>query len=144
MQSISIDALKPPSNQTIRMPARPVLIADDYPLLLMLLEHRLTAAGHTVVTAPDGLAAWGMIPALRPSLVILDSMMPRMGGIEVLRRIRADPLLAPTRVFMLTALRHEDDVVNALMLGAEDYLTKPFNPDELTARIARWTHGAVA
>lgn len=126
------------------MSARPILIADDDPLLLMLLESRLAAAGHIVVTAPDGLAAWEMIPALRPSLVILDSMMPRMGGLEVLRRIRADPTLAPTRVFMLTVLKHEDDVVSALKLGAEDYLTKPFNPDELTARIARWTHGVDA
>lgn len=126
------------------MPTSCILIADDDPLLLQLLELRLRGAGFDVRTAPDGLAALDVLDSTKPDVVLLDAMMPRMGGFEVLRRLRAQPEQGKIRVLMLTALRHEDDIVNALQQGADDYLVKPFSPDELIARIRRWVPSEAA
>ncbi len=121
-----------------------ILVVDDDPLLLLLLEHRLRCAGHIVATAPDGLAAIEAIPIIKPGIVVLDAMMPRMDGFEVLRRIKGDASLNGLRIIMLTVLRHQDDVVGALRLGADDFLVKPFIPDELLARVARLAPRAAA
>jgi DNA-binding response OmpR family regulator len=114
-----------------------VLIADDDPLLRAIVEHKLAAAGYAVVSVEDGQAALDQIRRLQPAAVILDAMMPVLDGFEALRRIRAESALDGIAVVMLTALKREQDVVSALQLGAADYLAKPFNPDELVARIAR-------
>lgn len=114
-----------------------ILVVDDDPLLLLLLEHKLRGAGHAVFTAPDGLAALEAISVVKPGVVVLDALMPRMDGFEVLRRIKRHASLSGLRIIMLTVLRHQDDVVGALKLGADDFLVKPFIPDELLARIAR-------
>ena len=119
------------------MPMPHVLIADDDPLLRALLEHRFVAAGYRVSGVEDGLQALRAIGDNPPELLILDAMMPVMDGFETLRRIRADPGLREVPVIMLTALRQEDAVMNALNLGAADYLSKPFIPDELLARARR-------
>jgi DNA-binding response OmpR family regulator len=119
------------------MPMPHVLIADDDPLLRGLLEHRFTAAGYRVSGVEDGLQALKAINDDPPELLILDAMMPVMDGFETLRRIRADSALREVPVIMLTALRQEDAVMNALNLGAADYLSKPFIPDELLARARR-------
>ena len=119
------------------MPVFHVLIADDDPLLRSLLEHKFSAAGFRVSVAGDGEAALSAIAQSRPDLVILDAMMPVMDGFETLRRLREDPELAPLPVIMLTALKQENAVLNALDLGASDYLSKPFIPDELLARARR-------
>jgi DNA-binding response OmpR family regulator len=114
-----------------------VLIADDDPLLRAIVEHKLAAAGYAVVSVEDGQAALDQIRRLQPAAVILDAMMPVLDGFEALRRIRAEGALDGIAVVMLTALKREQDVVSALQLGAADYLAKPFNPDELVARVAR-------
>jgi DNA-binding response OmpR family regulator len=114
-----------------------VLIADDDPLLRAIVEHKLAAAGYAVISVEDGQAALDQIRRLQPAAVILDAMMPVLDGFEALRRIRAEGALDGIAVVMLTALKREQDVVSALQLGAADYLAKPFNPDELVARIAR-------
>jgi DNA-binding response OmpR family regulator len=119
------------------MPMPHILIADDDPLLRALLEHRFVAAGYRVSGVEDGLQALRAIGDDPPELLILDAMMPVMDGFETLRRIRADPALREVPVIMLTALRQEDAVMNALNLGAADYLSKPFIPDELLARARR-------
>lgn len=114
-----------------------VLVADDDPLLRAILEHKLTAAGYLVTSVGDGQAALEQAEADRPTVIVLDAMMPVMDGFEALRRIKSNPDLSGIAVVMLTAMKREEDVVSALRLGAADYLSKPFNPDELVARLDR-------
>lgn len=114
-----------------------VLVADDDPLLRSILEHKLTRAGYQVALAEDGRAALDAAEQLSPSVIVLDAMMPVLDGFEVLRRLKSDEKLRDLVVVMLTALRRQDDIVGALQLGAADYLAKPFNPDELVARLTR-------
>lgn len=114
-----------------------VLVADDDPLLRSILEHKLTRAGYQVALAEDGRAALEAAEQLSPSVIVLDAMMPVLDGFEVLRRLKSDEKLRNLVVVMLTALRRQDDIVGALQLGAADYLAKPFNPDELVARLTR-------
>lgn len=118
-----------------------VLIADDEPLLTELLEFRLGARGYETVVAHDGREALAKLDETRPHAVVLDMMMPVHDGLEVLRRMRASELHAETPVIMLTARRGEADVVGALELGANDYLVKPFLPEELLIRLARLLAG---
>lgn len=117
--------------------ARKILIADDDPLLLQLIEHKLTAHGHKVLTASDGRLAWDISAREAPDLIVLDSMMPVRDGLDVLRSLKGDARFKETPVMMLTARRQENDIVSALKLGAADYMTKPFMPDELVARVER-------
>ncbi len=119
-----------------------VLIADDDPLLVALVAHHLQAAGFSVQSAGDGQAALDAIRARRPAVVILDSLMPVMGGVEVLRRMRSEGRLATTKVIMLTTLKDERHVVTAFELGAADFVAKPFSPDELILRIKRFALAA--
>ncbi|MFN6934365.1 MAG: response regulator transcription factor [Tsuneonella sp.] len=118
-----------------------VLIADDEPLLTELLEFRLGARGYETVIARDGREALARLDDSMPRAVVLDMMMPVHNGLEVLRRMRASKLHAETPVIMLTARRGEADVVGALELGANDYLVKPFLPEELLIRLARLLAG---
>lgn len=114
-----------------------ILVADDDPLLRTLIEHKLAAAGHDVLVAVDGNEALDIVQQEHPDLVVLDTMMPLRDGLDVLRTLKGDPALKGTPVLMLTARRREDDIVGALRLGAADYVTKPFMPEELIARIDR-------
>ncbi len=114
-----------------------ILVADDDPLLRALIEHKLAASGHEVLIAGDGAEALDVAARERPDIIVLDAMMPVRDGFDVLRSLKADPALKATPVVMLTARRREDDVVGALRLGAADYMTKPFMPEELVARIDR-------
>ncbi|MCX8568368.1 response regulator transcription factor [Aminobacter sp. MET-1] len=114
-----------------------VLICDDDPLLLELIQFRLQARGYDVVTAEDGHEALAKAQSERPDLVVLDAMMPRADGFEVLARIKGDPALSATPVIMLTARKGQSDIVSALETGADDYLVKPFIPEELLARLSR-------
>lgn len=114
-----------------------VLIADDDPLLRDILEYKLQQAGYGVVLAEDGRAALDLAGRDTPDVIVLDGMMPILDGFEVLRRLKADAGLKSIAVIMLTALKRQDDIVQALKLGAADYVPKPFDPDELLARLAR-------
>lgn len=118
-------------------PQLTVLVADDDPLLRAILEHKLSAAGYAVHSVEDGQAALEAVERLKPDLLILDAMMPIMDGFEVLRRLKAEGDQRRIVIVMLTALKRQEDVVSALQLGADDYLAKPFNPDELVARLGR-------
>lgn len=114
-----------------------VLVADDEALLRELLEFRLSQRDLSVVTASDGRETLERLEDSDPDAVVLDAMMPVHDGFEVLRRMRASAKHSKTPVIMLTARRAEKDIVGALELGANDYLVKPFMPEELLARLAR-------
>ena len=110
-----------------------ILVVDDDLDLLGLVAFALRQAGYLAIEAPDGRAGLEAFEAERPDLVILDVNMPRMSGLDLLREIRGRS--AGTPVMMLTVRSDEQDQVQALDLGADDYLTKPFSPRTLLARI---------
>jgi sigma-B regulation protein RsbU (phosphoserine phosphatase) len=114
-----------------------VLIAEDDVTTNAILEAILENWGYEVVITRDGAEAWAKLQeADAPKLVILDRMMPKMDGLEVCRRIRKKDPLNLTYIIHLTTLAAKDDVVAGLGAGANDYITKPFNNQELRARVA--------
>ena len=112
-----------------------IVVVDDDADILGLLEYKLTAAGHQVTAEADGEAGLAAIHEIRPDLVVLDWMMPRMTGIEVCLEIRKDPDLAEIPVLFLTAKAQESDVQRGFAAGGNDYVVKPFSPRELSTRI---------
>jgi DNA-binding response OmpR family regulator len=114
-----------------------ILLCDDDVLLLDLLEHRLSQRGFAISRAETGTDAFDQISRARPDAVVLDAMMPGLDGFEVLRRMRADEALRGIPVLMLTARKQQQDIVGALELGANDFMVKPFMPEELVARLTR-------
>ena len=118
----------------ITEPAK-VLVADDEPHLLRLVKFRLEREGYEVLTAIDGEAALQLARSERPDLCVLDVMMPERSGFDVLRELRSDHSCAGMKVIMLTARAQHRDVEVGFSLGADDYITKPFSPQELRARI---------
>ena len=113
-----------------------ILIADDDRMSTLMLGRTLEQWGYEVVVVHDGIAAWDRITSDQPpELAIVDWMMPGLDGIELCRRIRATALHSPVYVILLTARTSRQDLVAGLEAGADDYLTKPFDPDELRARI---------
>jgi DNA-binding response OmpR family regulator len=113
-----------------------ILIADDDRMTTMMLSGALTGWGFEVIVAHDGASAWERIAGDDPpALVIVDWMMPGIDGIELCRRIREADLPTPVYVILLTSRTSRTDLVAGLEAGADDYLTKPFDPDELRARI---------
>ena len=114
-----------------------VLLADDDPLLHRVLGFKLGQQQWQMVSAYDGEEAVRLARETRPALIILDGMMPVMDGFAALRELRQDTTFATTPVLMLSAKNRDADVVSALDEGANDYLTKPFSPTELLARVAK-------
>jgi two-component system phosphate regulon response regulator PhoB len=112
-----------------------VLVVDDEPHIVALVAYHLAKSGYRVVTATTGPDALDRARRERPSLVILDLMLPGMSGFDVLRKLRADTGTSDVPVLMLTARRDEHDRIEGLSLGADDYLTKPFSPQELVLRV---------
>lgn len=121
-----------------------VLLADDDPLLHRVLGFKLRQQHWNMVSAFDGEEAVKMAREVRPQLIILDGMMPVMDGFSALRELRRDASFAATPVLMLSAKNRDADVVGALDGGANDYLTKPFSPGELLARVAKLVPEEVA
>ncbi|ASP30350.1 MAG: phosphate regulon transcriptional regulator PhoB [Pseudomonadota bacterium] len=118
------------------MHAAKLLLVEDDPALSELLEYRFTNEGYHVRTTADGDEALLLASEDVPDLVILDWMIEGTSGIEVCRRLRRDKDTAHVPIIMLTAREAEDDRVRGLDTGADDYLTKPFSPRELLARVA--------
>ena len=114
-----------------------ILIVDDEPDAVEVVEFNLKQAGYDVVSAEDGAEALKKTRALLPSLVVLDVMLPEMDGLEVCKMLRRDPATAAIPIIMLTAKAAEIDRVLGLELGADDYLTKPFSPRELVLRVKK-------
>jgi two-component system cell cycle response regulator len=118
-----------------RKPHYKILIVDDHEDNIELLRARLEARGYEVHGANDGYAALEAVERVRPDLILLDVMMPKMDGIEVVRRLKANPNLPFIPVIMQTALDSTENKVEGLDAGADDYITKPINFAELEARV---------
>jgi DNA-binding response OmpR family regulator len=112
--------------------SKTILVIDDEPQIADLCRDYLVAAGFTVLTAGDGLKGLALARRERPDLVVLDLMLPGMDGLDVCRELRRERSVP---VIMLTARVEESDKLIGLELGADDYLTKPFSPRELVARV---------
>ena len=117
------------------MPAPRLLLVEDDPALSELLEFRFKAEGYAVIVTADGDEALLLAAEQAPDLVVLDWMIEGTSGIEVCRRLRRDKATAHVPIIMLTAREAEDDRIRGLETGADDYLTKPFSPRELIARV---------
>ena len=117
------------------MAKQKILIVDDEPDVVELVQFNLKTAGFLVVTAEDGREALQTAQSARPDLIILDVMLPELDGLEVCKILRRDPATAAVPIIMLTARAEEVDRVLGLELGADDYLTKPFSPRELVLRV---------
>ena len=112
-----------------------ILIADDDPDILELVAFRLSRAGYDVIKAADGEDALAKAAQHAPDLAVLDVMMPKMDGYEVTRQIRALAHTAATPVILLTARVQEVDIARGSEAGADDYMKKPFSPQDLRARV---------
>jgi DNA-binding response OmpR family regulator len=112
-----------------------ILVADDEEDLRELVAYRLSRSGYNVIGAEDGQEAFEMAAERTPDLMILDVMMPKLDGYELTRRLRAEAALRSIPVILLTARSQESDIDRGFEVGADDYLKKPFNPDELVARV---------
>ncbi|HZB86324.1 MAG TPA: response regulator [Gaiellaceae bacterium] len=112
-----------------------VLVADDDPDILTLVRFRLEREGCDVVGASDGQAALDLALEREPDVAVLDVTMPRLDGYEVTRRLRRHDRTRATAVILLTARAQEADVQEGLAAGADDYVTKPFSPQELGRRV---------
>ncbi|MBI4563311.1 MAG: response regulator transcription factor [Planctomycetes bacterium] len=115
--------------------SRTVLVIDDEPDLLKLLDHALTREGYTVLTARNGAQGLSAARLHSPHAIILDVMMPGVDGFELCKHLRMDPATARIPVLLLTAKAEEHDRILGLELGADDYVTKPFSTRELMARV---------
>ena len=114
-----------------------VLVADDDPLARRLLEVTLTRSGYEVLAVADGVEAWDVLCGQdSPTLALLDWMMPGLTGVDVCRKVREAAPRDPIYLILVTSKGRTEDVVNALRTGADDYITKPFEIEELRARLA--------
>ncbi len=118
----------------MRTPPR-ILIADDNAMNLDILKTRLSVHGYEILTAADGEEALAVAQRMQPDLMLLDIMMPKMDGIEVCRRLKADPALPFVPVIMVTAKADSKDIVAGLEAGGDEYLTKPVDQAALVARV---------
>jgi two-component system, OmpR family, phosphate regulon response regulator PhoB len=125
-----------------------ILVVDDEADILALVTYHLAKSGYRVSTAATGVEALRAAREERPALIVLDLMLPGMSGFEVLEQLRADANTSGIAVLMLTARRDEPDRIRGLSIGADDYLTKPFSPQELVLRVGailrRTSAGATA
>jgi two-component system phosphate regulon response regulator PhoB len=117
------------------MSSKTILVVDDEPAIRDMISTALDVAGYDCLQAENAKQAHGMIIDDQPDLVLLDWMMPETSGIELMRRLQRDELTKNVPVIMLTAKAAEDNMVQGLESGADDYITKPFSPRALVARI---------
>lgn len=110
-----------------------ILVVDDEPSISMLIDFNLKLVGHEVMCVYDGEAVFEAIPQFRPDLIVLDLMLPKLDGFQVCKRLRSQNNFVP--IIMLTALQDLSDKIAGLDSGADDYMTKPFSPQELVSRI---------
>lgn len=121
-----------------------ILAVDDITTNIMLLKAVLSRAKYKIITATGGVEALEKVATESPDLILLDIMMPDMDGYEVLRRLKADPAAQDIPVIFLTALHNPEDIVKGFKLGASDYVSKPFNHEELITRVAHHIYLAAA
>ncbi len=122
-----------------------ILVAEDDPIVAKLLSHTLTRRGFNVHHALDGRQASRLVQSMAPPrLALLDLMLPYVSGFELITQIRAMPLWSEVPIIVLTSMSQEGSAVRALDAGANDYIVKPFRPDELVARVRRFMTVAVS
>ena len=114
-----------------------ILVAEDSATIRRLIAARLSADGYEVVEAVDGEQAVNLARSEHPDLLVLDKVMPKFDGFEVIRALREDPHTKDVPIVMLTERTGEEDVLGGLQLGVEEYMPKPFSPHELSARVRR-------
>ena len=112
-----------------------IVVADDDVDIRDLVEFKLAALGHQIVTVADGSSAVEACRETQPDLAVLDIMMPGLTGLEAVRELRSTPALKDIPVILLTARAQHSDVQTGFDLGADDYITKPFSPKELASRV---------
>lgn len=117
------------------MPRETILIVDDEEDIIELIKYNLKSEGYTILTAMTGEAAIKIAKNFRPDLLVLDLMLPGIDGLEVTRHLKKEDATMDIPIVMVTAKGEESDIVAGLELGANDYISKPFSPKELTARI---------
>jgi len=114
-----------------------ILVAEDDQLMLKMLEFRLKKDGHEVIVTLDGREAVAKLAEFKPDLVITDIMMPYISGLELVGAVKKQ-YLTGTPVIILSGMGQENVVLEAFQLGADDYITKPFSPNELSVRVRRF------
>lgn len=119
-----------------------ILVVDDHPHIARLIERELEREGHTLLTAADGEEALRVIARERPEVIVLDVILPKIDGFEVLRLLRSDPETRQTRVIMLTVLDHDGAVSHGLDMGADWYVPKPFVPGDIATLVRRFLQGS--
>jgi DNA-binding response OmpR family regulator len=112
-----------------------IVIAEDEPDIRELIAFTLRFAGHEVITGANGLEGYNLVKKEHPSLAIFDVRMPKMTGYDACKKIKEDPEIADTPVIFLSAKGQETEIDQGLSAGAEEYLLKPFAPDQLTQRV---------
>jgi len=117
------------------LPKEKILVVDDDPDILSLLQYNLEKEGFRVIVAPDSQSALQLVASELPQLIILDLMLPQVDGLEVCRQIKREQSSSGIPIIMLTAKGEEIDRVVGFELGADDYITKPFSPRELVLRV---------
>ncbi len=117
--------------------AKKILVVDDERHIVRLVEVNLTRAGYDGVTAYDGVEALEQFAKEKPDMLVLDVMMPRMDGFEVLKKLQSDPASKGVPIIMLTAKAQDADIFRGWSSGVSSYLTKPFNPRELLTFVER-------
>lgn len=108
-----------------------ILVVDDEPSIVRLMEFILARQGHEMLVAVNGEEALQAVQTHQPDLVLLDIMMPRIDGYEVARTLRADPQTANMPIIMLSAKAQEEDIQKGIDVGVNEYITKPFSPEQL-------------
>ncbi len=126
---------KPPSSHDTHLPTSTVLVVDDNPQNVELMQAYLETLACSVFVAVDGIDALEKVPVVKPDLILLDIMMPRMSGFEVCRRLKADPKTRDIPILMVTALNELGDIERGVESGTDDFLTKPINKLELLTRV---------
>ena len=122
-------------------PPGPILLIDDEPFILRSLGFLLTREGYRVETASNGEEGLERIKALRPPIVFVDVMMPRMNGYELCEQVKQDPQLAGTYLIILSAKGQQIDRERGLLGGADEYMTKPFSPRDVLRRVREILEG---
>jgi diguanylate cyclase (GGDEF)-like protein len=117
-----------------------ILVVDDDPIVREVVSESLEAEGLSVICAPDGQEGLRLARQQKPDLVLLDVRMPRMDGLELCRQLRRGFLTSTIPIIMLTSLNGTADKVEGMRVGADDYVTKPFDPEELIARVSTHLH----
>jgi CheY-like chemotaxis protein len=119
-----------------------ILVVDDDPVIQKLLTVNFEMEGYRVITAGDGVEGLAQVELAPPDIILLDVMMPKMDGLEVARRLKADPATKSIPIVLLSAKAQSLDIQTGLDVGADDYVTKPFDPLELLDKVAALIGGA--